>query len=118
MAISARGLAVDEISAVNLDARIEHAIFRTARARAFLEQFPPLATAPTDLLPPVSWTQIERQLCSLAGADSERASWEIEVLKACARTEPAELFYRELLSLAWSLIDGTRPWPTPEGDMD
>jgi len=109
---------VDEISAANLDARIEQAIFRTARVKAFLGRFPPMEPEPADLLPAISWTQIERQLRSLAGPDFERASWELQVLKASARTGPAELFYRELLTLAWSLIDDTRPPSTTEADMD
>ena len=71
-----------------------------------------------DLLPAVSWAQIERQLRSLAGPDFERASWELEVLKASARINPPEMFYRELLTLAWSLIDDTRPSSMTEADMD
>ena len=69
-------------------------------------------------LPPISWAQIARQLRSLAGADCERASWELEVLKATARTSPPELFYRELLTLAWSLIDETTPPSLTEDAMD
>ena len=109
---------MDEISVANLDARIELAVFRTARVKAFLGRFPPMEPAPDDLLPAISWTQIERQLRSLAGPDFERASWELEVLKASARTSPAELFFRELLTLAWSLIDDTRPPQVTEVEMD
>jgi len=109
---------VDEISAVSLDARIAHAISRTLRIEAFLARFPPPDPSQAELLPSISWEQIERQLRSLAGADFERAPCEVEVLKASARTEPPEMFYRELLTLAWSLIDGTKPWPEPEAAMD
>lgn len=109
---------MDEISVANLDARIEQAIFRTARVKAFLGRFPPLETAEADMLPAISWAQLERQLRSLAGPDFERASWELEVLKASARTSPAELFFRELLTLAWSLIDDTRPPQVTEVEMD
>lgn len=109
---------MDELSTANLDARIEEAAFRTERVKAFLTRYPPTQATTADLLPPIGWEQIERQLRSLAGPDFERASWELEVLKASARTAPAELFYRELLTLAWSLIDDTRPLPATEVDMD
>jgi hypothetical protein len=109
---------VDELSTANLDARIEQAIQRTERVRIFQERFPPMAADSLDELPPISWLEIERQLRSLAGPDFERASWELEVLKASARTNPPELFYRELLTLAWSLIDDTKPQLATEDDMD
>lgn len=109
---------MDDLSAASLDARIEQAIFRTARVKAFLRRFPPAEPAPADQLPPIGWAQIERQLRSLAGADFDRAGWELEVLKASARTSPPEMFYRELFTLAWSLIDDTRPLSMTEGDMD
>ena len=109
---------MDDLSTANLDARIEQAIQRTERVKTFLERFPPPETEPSDHLPPISWLQIERQLRSLAGPDFERASWELEVLKASARTSPPELFYRELLTLAWSLIDDTKPSLATEDDMD
>lgn len=111
-------LSAANLAAANLDARIEQAIFRTARLKTFLERFPPIEPAPEDLLPAIGWEQIERQLRSLAGPDFERASWELRVLKASARTSPPELFYRELLTLAWSLIDDTRPSMATEDDMD
>ncbi len=63
---------MDELSAVNLDARIAHAISRTARIEAFLARFPPPDPNQAELLPPISWEQIARQLRSLAGADFER----------------------------------------------
>ena len=109
---------MDELSAANLDARIEEAASRSERVKSFLKHFPEPQAQAGEQLPPISWTQIERQLRSLAGADFERASWELEVLKAAARTGPPEMFYRELLTLAWSLIDDTRPMQATEGAMD
>ena len=110
---------LDDVSAASLNARIEQAIFRTARVKAFLTRFPPIEPPSTDLLPAISWEQIERQLRNLAGPDFERASWETEALRASARVNPPEMFYRELLTLAWSLIDDTRPpSTTTEADMD
>lgn len=106
------------MSIVNLDARIEHAAFRVERIKAFNRNFPPMQAEPDDLLPSIGWAQLERQLCSLAGAEFERASWELEVLRGSARTNPPEMFYRDLLTLAWSLIDGTRPPPLMEDGMD
>ena len=109
---------MDEMTTANLNARIEQAIFRAGRVKAFLDRFPPMEPQPEELLPAISWGQIERQLRHLAGPDFERASWELEVLRGSARTSPPEMFYRELLTLAWSLIDDTRPLPETEGDMD
>jgi hypothetical protein len=106
------------MSEANLDARIEHALFRTERVKAFQRRFPPMEPQPSDHLPEISWAQIERQLRHLAGSDFERASWEMKVLRAAARTNPPEMFYRDLLTLAWSLIDGERPSRITEDGMD
>ena len=114
----ARELDVDKLSAANLEARIELAQFRSRRASEFLRRFPEMDLSPEDALPSIGWEQLERQLRSLAGPDCERASWEMEVLRVSARTNPPELFFRDLLTLAWSLIDGTRPPPPGEASMD
>ena len=109
---------VDELLAASLGARIELAQFRSRRAREFLTQFPPMDPSEEDCLPVIGWPQLERQLRSLAGSDGERASWEMEVLRVSARTNPPEMFFRDLLTLAWSLIDGTRPPRATEDAMD
>ena len=109
---------MDKIAAANLEARIELAQFRSKRASEFLSRFPELEISPDETLPTIGWDQLERQLRSLAGPDCERASWEMEVLRVSARTNPPELFFRELLTLAWSLIDGTRPPQWTEDAMD
>ena len=75
------------------------------RIKEFTAAFPPLRIDPLDLLPSFSWTQIERQLRSLAGPDFERVPWELEILRAAARLNPPEMFLRDLLILAWSLIE-------------
>ncbi len=116
--LQTRELDVDKLSAANLEARIELAQFRSRRAGEFLRRFPEMDQSPEDDLPMIGWDQLERQLRSLAGADGERASWEMDVLRISARTNPSELFFRELLTLAWSLIDGTRPPPPAEDPMD
>jgi len=118
ISLHTRKQGVDELSAANLGARIELAQFRSKRAREFLSQFPEMDASPDESLPTIGWAQLERQLRSLAGSESERASWELEVLKVSARTNPPEMFYRDLLSLAWSLIDGTRPSQHTEDAMD
>ncbi len=109
---------MDEMAVANLDARIQHAMFRTKRVREFQARFPAMPLEGAELLPQIGWRQIERQLRSLAGPDFERASWETEVLKVSARMNPPELFYRELLTLGWSLIDGVRVPSATEGGMD
>jgi len=109
---------VDKLSAENLEARIELAQFRSRRASEFLSRFPEMETSLDEALPTIGWDQLERQLRSLAGPDGERASWEMEMLRVSARTNPPEMFFRDLLILAWSLIDGTRPPQLAEGAMD
>ena len=109
---------MDKLSAANLEARIELARFRSKRASEFLNRFPEGETSPGEPLPTIGWDQLERQLRSLAGPDCERASWEMEVLRVSARTNPPEMFFRDLLTLAWSLIDGVRPPQSAEGAMD
>jgi len=109
---------VDKLSAANLEARIELAQFRSRRTSDFLCRFPEMDLSPDDRLPAIGWAQLERQLRSLAGPDCERASWEMEVLRVSARTNPPELFFRDLLTLAWSLIDGIRPPQLTEDAMD
>ena len=109
---------MDKLSTANLEARIELAQFRSKRASEFLIRFPEVDIYPEDALPTIGWAQLERQLRSLAGPDGERASWEMEVLRVSARTNPPEMFFRDLLTLAWSLIDGVRPPQSAEGAMD
>ena len=109
---------MDELTVANLDARIELAQFRSRRVKEFLRRFPVAEAKPADPLPTINWSQLERQLRSLAGPDCERASWEMEVLRVSARTNPPELFFRDLLTLAWSLIDGRKPPPPGEDVMD
>ena len=82
------------------------------------KDLPPMDPSEEDCLPVIGWPQLERQLRSLAGPDGERASWEMEVLRVSARTNPPEMFFRDLLTLAWSLIDGTRPPRATEDAMD
>ena len=109
---------MDKLSTANLEARIELAQFRSKRASEFLIRFPEVDICPEDALPTIGWAQLERQLRSLAGPDGERASWEMEVLRVSARTNPPEMFFRDLLTLAWSLIDGVRPPQSAEDAMD
>ena len=109
---------MDKIETANLEARIELAQFRSKRASEFLIRFPEVEISSDEALPAIGWAQLERQLRSLAGPDCERASWEMDVLRVSARTNPPELFFRELLTLAWSLIDGVRPPQSAEDAMD
>ena len=109
------------IASQNLEARIRHAARKAERVADFLKSFPPIPQAQDapDHLPPISWRQIERQLLSLAGEDFDRAQWEIEILKASAKTSPPELVFRDLFCLAWSLVDGAKtPTTAQEASMD
>jgi hypothetical protein len=97
---------MDELTTANLEARIRHAQCRRDRETKFLRTFPPMPVDPANSPPPISWPQLERQLRNLAGPNIEGISSELEILRASARINPPEMFYRDLLTLAWSLIDG------------
>jgi hypothetical protein len=95
-----------DLTIENLEARIRHAQCQREREARFLRAFPPMTPEPGNALPLLAWQQLERQLRSLAGANLEGLEAEFEILRASARTNTPEMFYRDLLTLAWSLIDG------------
>jgi hypothetical protein len=112
-----KGLDVDQLTTANLEARIRHAQCRRDRETRFLKVFPPVSPDPSNCLPPIAWPQLERQLRNMAGPNLEGIESELEILRACARINPPEMFYRDLLTLAWSLIDGTMA-PSLEEDAE
>ena len=83
----------------------QDAIERSSREVEFLRRFPPHQLGPSEVLPPLNWAQLARQLRSLSLASDDRICWELEALRSGSRTSPPELFLRDLLALAWSLID-------------
>ena len=95
-----------DLATANLEARIRHAQCQRERETKFLRAFPPMTPGPENALPPLAWPQLERQLRNLAGPNLEGLDAEFEILRAAARTNTPEMFYRDLLTLAWSLIDG------------
>jgi hypothetical protein len=95
-----------DLATANLEARIRHAQCQREREARFLKVFPPITPDPENALPLLAWPQLERQLRNLAGANLEGLEAEFEILRASARTNTPEMFYRDLLTLAWSLIDG------------
>ena len=76
----------------------------------------------SEATPAFTWDQLERQLTDLAGAP-ERASLAgplVSALRKQARGQPSEMVLREILCLAWTLMDeafqpGTGPGE--EGEM-
>jgi hypothetical protein len=109
---------LNELAIENLEARIRHAQCRRDREVKFLQTFPPVPAGSAELLPPITWLQLERQLRSLAGPNLEGVEAELEILHASGRTSSPEMFYRDLLTLAWSLIDGSATFFTEEDAMD
>ena len=105
---------MNDLTAASLQGRVEQAIFRHERVEAFLRTFPPMTKESKDLLPSISWSQVERQLRNLAGPDFERVAWEVEILRASARLNPPEMFFLDLLRLAWSLIQEAEESGKPE----
>ncbi len=65
---------------------------------------PPTPETPT---PPFTWEQLERQLADLSGAPARAAITPalVSALRKQARWKPPELVLREVLCLAWTLMD-------------
>lgn len=106
-----------DLATANLEARIRHAQCQREREARFLRAFPPMTPGPENALPALAWQQLERQLRNLAGPNLEGLDAEFEILRASARTNTPEMFYRDLLTLAWSLIDGAMATPLEEVAM-
>ncbi len=65
---------------------------------------PPRLEQPT---PPFTWEQLERQLADLSGAPARAAITPalVSALRKQARWKPPEMVLREILCLAWTLMD-------------
>ncbi len=96
---------------------IEAALWRGREVATFQEKFPDLP--PSDAFPSFTWAQLERQLRDLAF--NEKPAEMVDALISAERKQaawmPPEMALREMLCLAWVLMDENfDPEPT-EGEM-
>lgn len=80
---------------------------RTQReAEAFARRWPTPDT-PEPMLPAVSWAQLERQLADLAETPAKAAMARelVSGTRKLAAFKPPEMVLREVLCLAWALLD-------------
>lgn len=75
-------------------------------AEAFARRWPPTAQEDRDL-PAFTWGQLERQLADLAGEPTKAAMARelVSATRKTARFKPPEMVLREILCLAWALLD-------------
>jgi hypothetical protein len=89
------------------------AIGRAAHLRrevaSFHQDWPRLNSA--DLLPPITWSELERQLASLSATAAGAAMVHdlVAATRKQARFKPSELVVRELLCIASAVMDETFP---------
>ncbi len=85
---------------------VSHALALRQEADAFRQTWPgpPVAETPT---PAFTWEQLERQLADLSGAPNRAAITAplVSALRKQARWKPSEMVLREILCLAWTLMD-------------
>ena len=83
---------------------------RALRLRREISDFEgrwPTAAAEEDLVPSISWAQLERQLVDLAAtpAQASMARHLVSATRKLARFKPSEMVLREILCLTWVLLD-------------
>ena len=73
------------------------------------------------LTPTFTWAQLERQLADLSGAPARAAITPalVSALRKQARWKPPEMVLREILCLAWTLMDESfQPGLSPGEDAE
>jgi hypothetical protein len=81
----------------------------------------PGPSAPETPTPEFTWEQLERQLADLSGSPSRAAITPplVSALRKQARFKPPEMVLREILCLAWTLMDESfQPGLLPGEDAD
>ena len=81
----------------------------------------PEPAAPETVTPAFTWEQLERQLADLSGAPARAAITPalVSALRKQARWKPPEMVLREILCLAWTLMDESfQPGLSPGEDAD
>lgn len=91
-------------------ARRREAVRRALKAQQEAEAFArrwPAAAGPEPMIPQVSWAQLERQLADLADSPLKAAMARdlVSATRKMARFKPPEMVMREILCLAWALLD-------------
>lgn len=87
-------------------AAVQRALQLRQEAEAFERRWPaPRATQA--MLPPVSWAQLERQLADLTDTPIKAAMARdlVSATRKMAEFKPPEMVLREILCLAWTLLD-------------
>jgi len=89
-------------------AAIRRALRLRREIEAFEQRWPDLAK-PGDEIPGFTWEQLARQLADLADTPvkSEMAQSLVSGTAKLARFKPPEMVLREILCLAWTLLDET-----------
>ena len=90
---------------------LEQAFWIRAESERFQKAWPALAANQT-FLPPMTWEQLERQLTDLAAPRSKAAMVPdaLSALRKQAAFKPPEMVLREVLCVAWTMMDdGFRP---------
>ena len=77
------------------------------RAPDAVDQAWPTTPEPETATPAFTWEQLERQLADLSGAPARAAITPalVSALRKQARWKPPEMVLREILCLAWTLMD-------------
>lgn len=87
-------------------ADIERALQLKREIAAFEIRWP-RANGPEEMLPGVSWRQLERQLTDLAASpvQADMARHLVSATRKMSRFKPPEMVLREVLCLTWVLLD-------------
>ncbi len=88
--------------------------------RAFLRDWPRSST-PERPMPTFTWEQLERQLIDLADTPAKQALAPplVSAMRKHSRWKPPEMVLREILCLAWTLMDEAfQPGPGPDGEAE
>lgn len=87
-------------------AAISQALHLRAEIEAFNRRCPG-PHGPEALTPPFTWNQLERQLVDLAGTELKAGMARnlVSATRKLSRFKPPEMVLREVLCLAWTLLD-------------
>ena len=112
---------MDELDDIEQQKAIQQAM-RLHRESADFRRAWPEAPVQQDAMPTFSWIQLERQLTDLAGSPekAEIAAPLVSAMRKQAPWKPPEMVLREILCLAWTLMDESfQPGlgPGEEGEM-
>ena len=106
-----------ELTPLQKDA-IGRAAYLRREVSSFQNHWPRLNTA--EMLPPITWGELERQLTNLA-ASSAGASMVHDLVEATRKQssfKPSELVMREILCIASAVMDETFPPDSSSSDSE